>query len=57
MDIRFAGIEPVYLGRIDVKAGDTKTLLAKEQNQRQSYVAKADNPNPQLALLNERQPL
>src|SRR5271156_2302232 len=57
MDVRLACIEPVHLGCIDIKASDAKSLLAEEQNQRQPHVAKADDPHPQLPLLNQRQPL
>ena len=57
MDVGFARVEPVHLGRIDIKASDAKTLLAEEQNQREPHVAKPDNPYPQLAFLNQRQPL
>jgi hypothetical protein len=57
MDIRFTRIQPVNLGRIDIETGDPKSFLAEKQNQRQPYVAEANNPHPQLTLLNERQPL
>src|ERR1700733_13270541 len=56
MNVRFAGVEPVHLGRIDVKARDRESLLAEEQNQGEPHVTKADNPYPQFALLNQRQP-
>src|ERR1700733_9685304 len=56
MNVGFAGVEPVYLGLIDVKARDRESLLAEEQNQGEPHVAKADNPYPQFALLNQRQP-
>ncbi len=56
MNVVFAGVEPIYLGCIDVKARDRESLLAEEQNQGEPHVAKADNPYPQFALLNQRQP-
>src|SRR5580698_7399297 len=56
MNVGFAGVEPVYLGYIDVKARDRESLMAEEQNQGEPHVAKADNPYPQFALFNQRQP-
>src|ERR1700732_900825 len=41
MNVGFAGVEPVHLGCIDVKARDRESLLAEEQNQGEPYVAKA----------------
>src|ERR1700722_17825145 len=56
MNVGFAGVEPVHLGCIDVKARDRESLLAEEQNQGEPHVTKADNPYPQFALFNQRQP-
>ncbi len=50
MDVRFACVQPVYLGRIDIKPGYAKAFLAEEQHQREPYVAKTDNPYPQFPL-------
>src|ERR1700677_2780299 len=40
MDVRLTCIQPVHLGRIDIKASDAKSLLAEEKNQREPHIAK-----------------
>src|ERR1700733_4380153 len=54
MNVGFTGVEAVHLDCIDIKAGNAKSLLAEQQNQWETHVAKANDPYPQLALLNQR---
>ena len=42
MYVRFACIQALHLGGIDVKAGDAKSFLAEEQNEGKPDVAQAD---------------
>jgi hypothetical protein len=51
VDVGFARVQPIYLGHIDIKAGYAKSLLAEEQYQWETHVAKPDNPYPQFPLL------
>src|SRR5579871_2831695 len=44
--------ERVHLSRVDVEPGDPKFLFAVQQGQRQSDIAKSNNADAGLALLN-----